>query len=69
MTEPQINARKMMAWILAGLVIWGGLHAAGAVLYNYNPWRGIVVLASFAGFIGFWLAAISARERRISRRS
>jgi hypothetical protein len=68
MADQQISPRKIMTWILAGLVLWGVLHAVGAYLFNYNPWRALVVLTSFALFIGLWLAAISLRERRISRR-
>ena len=69
MAEPHASSRKLMAWILAGLVIWGGLHAISVYFFNFNVWRSVVVLACFAGFIGFWLAAIAARERGISRRS
>lgn len=69
MADANPSVRKLMTWILVGLVIWGCLHAVGAYMFNYNLWRGVIVLAFFAGFIAFWLAAIVVRERRISRRS
>ena len=53
------------------LVLWAGYLAIGAFLVarenNTNPWRGVIVLASMALFLGFWLLALWSQKRRGGR--
>ena len=55
MPETPLSNRWIYAVIIAGLLAWAIFHAVGAYLFNYNPWRGVVVLACFAIFIGGWM--------------
>jgi lipopolysaccharide export LptBFGC system permease protein LptF len=57
--------QRMMGVIVVGLVLWGVLHAIGAYRFNYNPWRGVVVLASFALFLSWWWWLLRNRQRRL----
>ncbi len=52
---------------MIGIVAWGAIHAVGAWTLNHDARRPIVVLACVAAFIGFWLAMLSSRRRRLSR--
>lgn len=56
--------QRLLLAIMTGLLLWGVVHAVGAVRLNENPWRGVVVLACCAGFIGAWLLLLQARSRR-----
>jgi len=65
MPEPtQPSPRLLLALIMGGLVLWGGYVAVGAYLYNYNPWRGVIVMACVGVFLGFWLLLLWNRGRR-----
>jgi CHASE2 domain-containing sensor protein len=52
---------------MAGIVVWGVFHGIGAWRLNHDPRRLLVVLACVAAFLGFWLAMLAARRRRLSR--
>jgi VIT1/CCC1 family predicted Fe2+/Mn2+ transporter len=67
--DPQKATRYVLAFIMGGVLIWGSIHAVGAYMYNHDVWRAVVVMASVLLFLGFWLAMLSARARRIARRS
>jgi hypothetical protein len=59
--------QRMIQWIVVGLVLWGIIHAVGAYQFNYNPWRGVVVIASFAIFLSWWWWLLRGREQRLRR--
>ncbi len=46
--------------------MWGAYVALGAYLYNYNPWRGVIVMACVGLFLGFWLLLLwnQSRDKR-----
>lgn len=50
---------------MVAIVIWGCVHAVGAWRLNNDPRRMLVVLACVAAFLGFWLAMLAARRRRL----
>jgi CHASE2 domain-containing sensor protein len=60
-------AERIIRWIMAGIVVWGVFHGIGAWRLNHDPRRLLVVLACVAAFLGFWLAMLAARRRRLSR--
>jgi cytochrome c biogenesis factor len=60
-TDNSISTRLLVGLIMAGLAAWGLFHAVGA--YRYDSLRGLVVLAFFAVFIGFWLVMLAWRKR------
>lgn len=60
--------RYLLVAIMVAVLAWGVFHACGALRYNGNPWRGIVVLACFAAFVGSWLLLLGARRRRLAQR-
>jgi len=60
-------AERIIRWIMVGIVVWGCFHGIGAWRLNHDPRRLLVVLACVAAFLGFWLAMLSARRRRLSR--
>ncbi|MFM7185333.1 MAG: hypothetical protein ACKO4Z_11250 [Planctomycetota bacterium] len=52
---------------MLGIVAWGAFHALGAWRLNHDPRRMLVVFACVAAFLGFWLAMLAARRRRMAR--
>ena len=64
---PPPGAERLIRWIMAGVVIWGGVHAIGAWRLNNDPRRMLVVLGCVAAFLGFWLVMLAARRRRLAR--
>jgi cytochrome c biogenesis factor len=59
------SSRTMIAAVMLLVLAWGVWQAVGAVRFNGNPWRGVVVLASFAVFLGGWLLLLAQRHRAI----
>jgi len=57
-------SRILFGSIMAALIVWGLFHAAGAYLFNHNPMRAVVVIVSFALFLGFWLFMLNLRRRK-----
>ena len=51
---------------MAALVVWGLFHAVGAWMLNHDARRPLIVLACVAAFLGFWLAMLSARRKRLA---
>jgi len=45
------------------LVVWAVYVAIGAYLYNFNPWRAVIVLASMGVFLGIWLLLLWTQSR------
>lgn len=65
MSVPQIDQRRMIRVIMVALAAWGAVLSLGACLFGVdpetrgigfspNPWRGLIVLACAAAFLGFW---------------
>jgi CHASE2 domain-containing sensor protein len=66
--EPQApDARRIIRWVVLAILAWGVFHAVGAWRLNHNPLRAVVVLGCVAGFLGFWMAMLAARQRRLSK--
>jgi hypothetical protein len=59
-----ISPRLLFALIMGGLLLWGVYVAVGAYLYNRNPWRPLIVLASVCAFLGFWLLLLWTQKRK-----
>lgn len=60
------DAQRIIAWIMAAIVAWGVFHAVGAWMLNHDVRRPLIVLACVAAFLGFWLALLASRRRRLS---
>ena len=54
----------MILAIFLAVLGWGIFHAVGAFGYNHNPWRAVMVLGCFAGFLGLWALLLSRRGQR-----
>jgi hypothetical protein len=54
--------------IMAGLLIWGALHALGAFLFRetYDYRKPLIVLVCVGGFIFTWACLLLLRHRRNS---
>jgi hypothetical protein len=61
--RPPVSPRLILALIMGGMVVWGAYVALGAYLYNYNPWRGLIVMACVGLFLGFWLLMLWLQGR------
>lgn len=66
-TSSPPGAERLLAWLMAALVVWALFHAVGAWTLNHDPRRPLIVIACMAAFLGFWLAMLSARRRRLAR--
>ncbi|MFM8736029.1 MAG: hypothetical protein ACKOC8_12665 [Pirellulales bacterium] len=64
---PPPDAERIIRWIMIGIVVWGTVHAVGAWRLNNDPRRLLVVLACVAAVLGFWLAMLAARRRRLAK--
>jgi predicted permease len=45
---------RLIALLIAAVLVWGAIHALGAYLFNHDLRRAAVVLACVFGFLGFW---------------
>ncbi|MCH2124735.1 MAG: hypothetical protein MK165_08085 [Pirellulaceae bacterium] len=57
--------RRIIRWIVLGLVVWGGLLAVGAYGFSQNGWqisRAVVVGSCMLGFLCFWIALLKKRQ-------
>ena len=61
--RPPLSPRLLFALIMGGMVLWGAYVALGAYLYNYNPWRGVIVMGCVGLFLGFWLLLLWNQSR------
>ncbi len=59
------SQRLIMALIFGGLLLWGAYVAIGAFLYNHNPWRPLIIMASVGLFLSIWLLLLWSRARRL----
>jgi hypothetical protein len=64
---PTSDRIKIIRWVALGVLAWGVFHAIGAWRFNNNPLRAVVVLACVAAFLGFWMAMLAVRQRRLSK--
>jgi lipopolysaccharide export LptBFGC system permease protein LptF len=64
-----IQTRYLLMGIMLAVIAWGVLHAVGAVGFNGNPWRGAIVIASSAAFVGLWWLLLAGRRPRGSEGS
>ena len=57
----------MIRLIMAGVMIWGIIHAIGAVYFELGFWqvmKAIVVYSCILLFLGFWLLMLMHRQRQ-----
>ena len=64
-----MQPRSIMMLVFATVLAWGAYLAIGAYLYNNDPRRGLIVLGSFALFLGFWALMLGFRARRMRQTS
>jgi hypothetical protein len=60
------GAERILTWIMVALVAWGLFHAVGAWMLNHDARRPLIVIACMAAFLGFWLALLASRKRRLA---
>ena len=69
--EPDTDAGRsrfrIIGWVVLAILAWGIFHAVGAWRFNHNPLRPVVVLACVGAFLGFWMAMLAVRQRRLSK--
>ena len=61
------SPRRILMLVFAAVIAWAGYLALGAYRYNHDPRRGLIVLGSFAVFLGFWALMLALRARRVRR--
>jgi hypothetical protein len=54
--------RKIVFWIVMGIVAWGIVLAIGDYLKNHDPRRPLIIIAGVVLFVGFWLAMLRTRR-------
>ncbi|HEY2894566.1 MAG TPA: hypothetical protein VGJ16_10150 [Pirellulales bacterium] len=64
MPQQPLSPTKLLALIMGALALWGVYVAIGAYLYNRNPWRPLIVLASVGIFLGIWMLLLWGQSRR-----
>ena len=64
---PAPERMRIIRWVALGVIVWGIFHAIGAWRFNNNPLRAVVVLACVGAFLGFWMAMLAVRQRRLSK--
>lgn len=73
MSNYERDNHRLVAWVMGGLAVWGGMLALGALLFGYdaesreitlslNPVRGLIVAGCVTAFLGGW--ALLLRTRR-----
>lgn len=53
--------RKIVFWIVIGIVAWGVVLAIGDYLANHDQRRPLIIVAGVVLFVGFWLAMLRTR--------
>jgi hypothetical protein len=53
--RPSPSPRMVLTVIMGGMALWAVYVAVGAYLYNFDPWRAVIVLGCMAAFLGWWL--------------
>ncbi len=62
MSQSQSN-RRIVLWIVAGLIAWGAYLAIGDYVQNQNWRRSAVTIACVAVFLIIWLVAMATGRR------
>jgi hypothetical protein len=62
--QQPLSPTKLLALIMGALALWGVYIAIGSYLYNRNPWRPLIVLASVGIFLGIWMLLLWGQSRR-----
>lgn len=65
MSSEQFKMRLQLGMVIA-VIAWGIYLATGAVLYNADYRKGVIILGCTAGFMAFWAAAYFAAKRKMS---
>ena len=55
---------RLIAWIMAAVVVWGAVLATGAYLAKRDVRLPAIVMGCVAAFLLFWWAMLAARRRR-----
>jgi hypothetical protein len=70
-----MSTPRLITIIILGVLLWGTFHAVGASIGGFGEQklvtdfrRAIVVLGATLLFVGFWVAMLTHRNRRLSRR-
>ena len=64
MSNEQFKSRLQLGMVLS-VIAWGIYLATGAVLYNEDYRKGLIILGCTALFMALWWAAYSAARRRM----
>lgn len=64
MSNEQFKSRLQLGMVVS-VIAWGIYLATGAVLYNEDYRKGLIILGCTAGFMVLWWAAYSAARRRM----
>lgn len=61
------NQPNLIRWIMLAVLAWGLFLALGAYLFGGNlpALRAVIIAATVAAFLGFWISALALRQRRI----
>lgn len=67
--EPVDRRDLMIPWIVIGLVVWGGLLALGAYVFQgqYDVRKPLIIMACVGLFVGFWAVMIWRNRGRFQR--
>jgi hypothetical protein len=61
-------AGRLIWLVVAALAAWGLYHAFGAIRFNHDVRRGMMVFACMAAFLGIWLMLLKHKKNRQHRR-
>lgn len=64
MSSEQFKMRLQLGMVIA-VIAWGIYLATGAVLYNADYRKGLIILGCTAGFMAFWAAAYFEAKRKM----
>jgi hypothetical protein len=63
-----IGPRGVRQWMISGIMLavlaWGATLAAGAVLFDFDWRKGLIVYGFTAAFLIFWGVMLALRELR-----
>jgi len=65
----RLRPTPFILFIMLGVILWGGIHAWGAVYSGWSYWRGLkalVIGTCVVLFLGFWSVMLAIRKRRLS---
>ena len=69
--QPATAQSNLIRWIMVSVLVWGLFLALGAILFGGNLplLRGLIIVGVVTAFLGFWLAALAFRQRRLAHDS